>query len=187
MLQARWLSGTMSFGILLFSVWLFDQCFDTLQALEFILLSFCLSVYLECSIFLLHKGKKKSENQRITHLSKYITWHCVLTEAVHRAKNWFVTLPCLLLHVIGLRASALVSSQQLKTFKCIFFSLWAGMYRHVAQAYSPQLEADGYVQVFPNCTCYLKSYLQSTESWYEWESPLSPSVKIYMLSSTYRL
>lgn len=36
---ARWLSGTMSFGVLLFSVWLFDQCFDIPQAPEFILLS----------------------------------------------------------------------------------------------------------------------------------------------------
>lgn len=65
----------MSFGILLFSVWLFDQCFDIPQAMEFILLFFCLSVYLECSIFLLHKVGEKSENQRITHVSKYITWH----------------------------------------------------------------------------------------------------------------
>lgn len=39
MFQARWLSITVSFGILLFSVWLFDLCFVISQALEFILLS----------------------------------------------------------------------------------------------------------------------------------------------------
>lgn len=79
----------MSFGILLFLLWLFDLCFVIPQALEFIELS-VFSVYLciwSIVFPLLHKGEKKSENQRISHVSKYITWHCVLTEAVHRAKS----------------------------------------------------------------------------------------------------
>lgn len=39
MLQARWLSSTVSFGILLFLLCLFDLCFVIPQAPEFILLS----------------------------------------------------------------------------------------------------------------------------------------------------
>lgn len=50
----------MSFGILLFSLWLFDLCFVIPQALEFIELS-VFSVYLciwSIVFPLLHKGKK---------------------------------------------------------------------------------------------------------------------------------
>lgn len=87
----------MSFGILLFSVWLFDQCFDIPQASEFILLS----VFLFICVFGVQcfsstqRGEKKSDNQRITHVSKYITWHCVLTEAVGQELICYSGLPAL--------------------------------------------------------------------------------------------
>lgn len=63
MFQARWLSITVSFGILLFSVWLFDLCFVISQALEFILLS-VFSVYL-CIWSIVFLFYTKEENLRI--------------------------------------------------------------------------------------------------------------------------
>lgn len=60
MLQARWLRSNVSFGILLFLLWLFDLCFVIPLALEFIELS-VFSVYLciwSIVFPLPHKGKK---------------------------------------------------------------------------------------------------------------------------------
>lgn len=57
MVQARWLRSSASFGILLFSLRLFDLCFVIPQALEFIELSVFLCIW--SIVFpLLHKGKK---------------------------------------------------------------------------------------------------------------------------------
>lgn len=80
MVQARWLRSSASFGILLFSLRLFDLCFVIPQALEFIELSVFLCIW--SIVFpLLHKGKKIWESKdyscvQIHHLALCTDWGC---------------------------------------------------------------------------------------------------------------